>query len=221
MLTTDRIAPGKNYFIQACRKDTEHHGRRRNLVWAELGESPLAVALEPLAILAEVTKVSLAAGTVHDLANGYRNHGWKADNAVMCALACVETNEDFKAVSTSIRTVYRPWVEESASYLQKIVDGANYPGGTCLTAKPYSSTQRECLLFVDGLRFDTGKRLAEMLDCSGFDVTEELSWTPLPSVTATGKAAVTPVRDKIQGQDNNVDFEPAVAETGQSLKGGY
>ena len=36
-----------------------------------------------------------------------------------------------------------------------------------------------------------------------------------------GKAAVTPVCDKICGQDCSADFEPAVADTGQSLKGGY
>ena len=43
----------------------------------------------------------------------------------------------------------------------------------------------------------------------------------LPSVTATGKAAVTPVRDRIRGEDGSPDFEPSVADTGQSLKGGY
>ena len=43
----------------------------------------------------------------------------------------------------------------------------------------------------------------------------------LPSVTATGKAAVAPVRDKISGTDTCDDFEPCVAATGQSLKGGY
>ena len=33
----------------------ERHGRRRSLVWAELGEAPLAYALESLATLAQVT----------------------------------------------------------------------------------------------------------------------------------------------------------------------
>ncbi|MBK9040668.1 MAG: hypothetical protein IPL83_16160 [Bdellovibrionales bacterium] len=34
----------------------------------------------------------------------------------------------------------------------------------------------------------------------------------------TGKAAVTPVKDKITGNAANADFEPCVANTGQSLK---
>jgi hypothetical protein len=48
-----------------------------------------------------------------------------------------------------------------------------------------------------------------------------MSWTALPSVTATGKAAASPVRTKISGTDDCDDFEPCVAATGQSLKGGY
>jgi hypothetical protein len=48
-----------------------------------------------------------------------------------------------------------------------------------------------------------------------------MSWTALPSVTATGKAAASPVRNKISGTDDCDDFEPCVAATGQSLKGGY
>ena len=197
------------------------HGRRRSLVWAELGEAPLACALEHLAAIAEYTKTSLAAGTADDLADGYCNQGWKVDDGVVRALAHVENNSDFEAVKTAIRSVYLPWAEDSARHLQKIVDGDSYPGGTCLTAKPMTTSTGDCLLFVDGLRFDVGKRLAGMLESSGFEVSEELAWTALPSVTATGKAAVTPVCDKICGQDCSADFEPAVADTGQSLKGGY
>ena len=197
------------------------HGRRRSLVWAELGEAPLACALEHLAAIAEYTKTSLAAGTADDLADGYCNQGWKVDDGVVRALAHVENNSDFEAVKTAIRSVYLPWAEDSARHLQKIVDGDSYPGGTCLTAKPMTTSAGDCLLFVDGLRFDVGKRLALMLASSGFEISEELAWTALPSVTATGKAAVTPVCDKIRGQDCSADFEPAVADTGQSLKGGY
>jgi hypothetical protein len=45
-------------------------------------------------------------------------------------------------------------------------------------------------------------------------------WVPLPSVTATGKAAVAPVRDKIRGEEHSRDFDPVLADTGQSLVGG-
>ncbi len=52
-------------------------------------------------------------------------------------------------------------------------------------------------------------------------MTAAIRWAALPSVTATGKAAVAPVRAKISGTDDCADFEPCVAATGQSLKGGY
>lgn len=199
----------------------KQHRRRCSLVWAELGDAPLACAVEHLATVAETTKSGLAAGSLDDLEAGYRSHGWRVDDGVLRALAQVDSSADFDAVATAIRSVYLPWVEESARYLQKLVDGASYPGGTCLTAEATAFSPGDCVLFVDGLRFDTGKRLVGSLEACGFEISEVPTWTALPSVTATGKAAVTPVKDKIRGQDGSADFEPSVADTGQSLKGGY
>jgi hypothetical protein len=199
----------------------KQHGRRRQLVWVELGEAPLAQALEYLAVLAETTTNSLAAGSVEDLAAVYQHQGWRADEAVIRALALVDKPHDVAAVTTAIRAVYLPWAEESARYLQQVVDGASYPGGTIATATRAPRKDNECLLFVDGLRFDAAKRLVALLASAGCQVTEKPVWAALPSVTATGKAAVAPVQDKIRGEDTNAHFEPCVAATGQSLKGGY
>lgn len=199
----------------------QQHGRRRSLVWAELGAAPLACALEHLAIIADRTITCLAAGSVEDLATGYRNYGWQVDDAVIQALSLVNKSDDIDAVTTALRAVYLPWVEESACYLQKLVYGASYPGGTCLTAKATPFDHGDCVLFVDGLRFDVGKRLVMALEKCGFEISEEPAWSALPSVTATAKAAVSPVRNKIRGDDGTPDFEPSIAETGQSLKGGY
>lgn len=199
----------------------KNHSRRRSLVWAELGEAPLACALEHLAAVAENTKNGLAAGTVEDLSAGYRSSGWRADDGVLGALAQINSPVDLEAVATAIRSIYLPWIEESARYLQKVVYDTSYPGGTCLTAKTVHFSHGDCLMFVDGLRYDVGIRLVQSLEEKGFEITEEPAWAALPSVTATGKAAVTPVRDKIQGEYDSPDFEPSVAETGQSLRGGY
>lgn len=216
------LAKAPAHEARAKIKDFEkQHCRRRSLVWAELGDAPLACAVEHLATIAENTKNGLAAGAMNDLAAGYRSYGWRVDDGVLRALAQVDSSANFEAVTTAIRSVYLPWVEESARYLQELVDGASYPGGTCLTVKTAQLGPGDCVLFVDGLRYDVGKRLVESLEACGFEITEEPTWTALPSVTATGKAAVTPVRDKIRGQDGSPDFEPSVADTGQSLKGGY
>lgn len=219
LMTLDKLpAHGARVKINELEKQ---HGRRRSLVWAELGDSPLACAMEHLSTVAELTKNGLDAGSVDDLTEGYNSYGWRVDDGVLRALAQVENSADFEAVKTAIRSVYLPWVEESARYLQKLIDGKSYPGGTCLTKKEASFSPGDCILFVDGLRFDTGKRLVGSLEACGFKIFENPNWTALPSVTATGKAAVTPVRDKIHGGDGSTDFEPSVADTGQSLKGGY
>jgi hypothetical protein len=197
----------------------QQHGQRRQWVWAELGEAPLAQALEHLAVLADITKRGLA-GTAEELAAAYCHQGWRADDAVMRALARVEKPADVEAVSMAIRSVYLPWVEAGAHHLQQVVEGSSYPGGTIDTSAPISCQKGECVFFVDGLRFDAARRLVDRLTSNGFEVTERPTWAALPSVTATGKAAVTPVKDKIRGEDTSADFEPCVAATGQSLKGG-
>ncbi len=45
--------------------------------------------------------------------------------------------------------------------------------------------------------------LAAVLETRGCQVAEAISWTVLPSVTATGKAAASPVRTKISGTDDS------------------
>jgi len=207
-----------------CRKRiidvNKMHRDRRSLVWAELGEAPLACAMEHLAILAEITGEALNAGTIDDITTGYRSWGWRADDAVLRALSCVDKHADWKAVAGAIRTMYLPWIEDSARYLQGLVEKAGYPGETASTHKARYKVHGECILFVDGLRFDIARRLAEILELKDCVVEETICWAALPTVTATGKPAVTPVRDKIHGEEATAAFEPGVAETGQSLKGG-
>lgn len=174
----------------------KEHGYRRSSVWAELGEAPLAMALEHLAELAHITGTGLDAGQVADLQSGYVNQGWRADNAVVRALEQVTNSSDIEAVSSVIRSVYKPWVQDSARYLQALVDSeGSYPGQPGPANRPIPAEPGECLLFIDGLRFDTGKRLKDLLEHAGLTVQEKSVWCPLPSVTGTGKPAVAPLHD--------------------------
>ncbi len=203
------------------RKLEEDHGRRRGLVWAELGEAPLVCALEHVAVVAELSGTGLAAGTVGDLEKGYAGFGWKVDDSAIRAFAGIESPADLEAVKSAVRSVYLPWLEESARYFQKLVYETSYPGGSCMEARGRTYRSGECVLFVDGLRFDAAKRLAGLLSASGVLIAEEPVWAALPSVTATGKPAVSPVAGKIRGEDVSPEFEPVVGNTGQPLKGGY
>jgi hypothetical protein len=169
----------------------------------------------------ELTGTGLAAGTIGDLEKGYAGFGWKVDDSAIRAFAGIESPADLEAVKSAVRSVYLPWLEESARYFQKLVCDTSYPGGLCLTARGKMYGSGECVLFVDGLRFDAAKRLAGLLSASGVMVAEEHVWAALPSVTATGKPAVSPVACKIRGEDVSPEFEPVVGDTGQPLKGAY
>ena len=120
----------------------------------------------------------------------------------------------------AIRSIYLPWAEDSARYLQKLVAELEYPGGNFSSDEKEKYMEGSCLLFVDGLRFDLARRLSKKLEEKGLIVDETPHWSALPSVTATGKPAVSPVRKRIIGEESNADFEPRVAETGQPMKGG-
>jgi hypothetical protein len=201
-LQADLLAAANHPAHEARKKVLElekTHGSRRDLVWAELGESPLAQALEHLAVLADISQNNLAAGTLADLTAGYRNRGWLADDALLKALAYVESNKNFEAVSAVIRAMYLPWAEDSARYLQSIWKKEK-PQTTYGTDKGNTS---ECMLFVDGLRFDCARRLALLLEKSGLIVEESEKWAALPSVTGTCKPAVAPLV-----KENTIAEEP-------------
>lgn len=194
----------------------QRHRHRRQMVWANMGLSPLAQSLEYLGILATVVAhVPLDGGTIEDMASGYRTSGWQADDAVMRALSYVTKPDDQKAVIAAIRAIYLPWAEKSARYLQQLIETEGYPGGNYQTVPRTSYDAGTCILFVDGLRFDIARRLIERLE-PYFGLQETVRWTALPSVTATGKPAVSPVRGLIIGRESTSDFEPEVVESAKS-----
>jgi hypothetical protein len=193
------------------------HGARRRLVWATLDQAPLARSLEPLSELARITRRTLAAGTLRDMQEAYATEGWRADDAVLRALEQARTPETFAAITSAIRSIYLPWAEDAARYLQGLVAAGKPPGGVREPGPPAYVTKNQCVMFVDGLRFDLARRLTARLQERGFSVQEQASWVALPSVTATGKAAVAPVADRIEGTMGSTEFEPVVQSTGAAL----
>jgi hypothetical protein len=182
----------------------KEHVRRKSLVWAELGYSPLAKAVEYLSNLAKTTSDALAAGTVNDLANEYQNWGWKADEAVLKSLAPISSAEDLDAVSIVIRSIYLPWKEESALYLQNKWETDDKKINIS------SQIKEECVLFIDGLRFDCAKRLIEILEQKDLSVEEYVRWSALPSLTGTGKYVAAPIdgANYIKEEPEPYNFEP-------------
>jgi len=188
------------------------HGLRRGWPWARFGWAPLARAIEHLAALAEATKRPLAGPNLDTLAEVYTEGGWKADAAVLEALACVDRTEDVAAVSGAIRCVYEPWLADGAACFQKDVAGGHPAPG-----EPTGIAQGCCVLFADGLRFDVGQRvLAEVRD-RGWEIEASWSWVPPPSVTATAKPAVSPVAGLLDGDPAEDEFRPRIKVEGKPL----
>lgn len=166
------------------------HGARRGWVWAELEEAPLAGALGHLAVLATATRRLLPPGSVSDIVETYVAGAWTTDDAVMRALAAPITKQDRDAVAGAVRALYAGWLDDGARRFQAAVGESaqdyviepvgEWPAGTCL-------------VFVDGLRFDVGRRVEAALSTLGVAATLRPRLAALPTITSTAKPAVSPV----------------------------
>lgn len=207
-------APQARAAVAAAEKE---HGVRRGWLWARMGRSQLATALEHLTELAQRSGNVPVGQTPPELAASYQQIGWRVDHAALQALGCVHSKSDLEAVSGALRAMYLPWLEEAARRLQEAVKstGGLTPVEPSTVNAPAAGT---CTVFVDGLRYDVAMRLQQRLSALG---TTNMSarWTSLPSVTASGKAWCSPVAAFIAGAADDVDFEPRVAADGKPLSG--
>ena len=168
------------------------HRARRQRRWAKLGEAPLARVLEPLARLATEARTPLAGSDVPGLAQAYADAGYAADAALIDALAAAGPHAAL--VGKIARALYWPWIDPLAARFRAALEA----GGAAAQTKPITIAPGTCVLFVDGLRVDLGRRLLDRL--SGAE-SVGFGWrlAPIPTVTATAKPLVTPVADAIRG----------------------
>ena len=181
----------------------KEHAVRRSWVWARLDEAPLALTLVHLHRLAEATRVVPTCETADEMVRWYVEAGWHADAAVLDALRKSTHLNDETALRLAIRSVYVSWLEEVALKFQDLVAKSGYtsPGGE-------KAAEGECLLFVDGLRFDVGQNLAVLLEKANFKVERTTRLAALPTVTPTAKPAVAPIAEQCGGAALPPDFRP-------------
>ncbi len=193
----------------------QKHGGRREWVWAKLNQSPLAAAIRHLAALAGATFTPMAGGTLADMVKAYTEWGWKADAAVLDALAAVARPADVNAVNAAITHVYKPWLRDAAELFQERVRENPLPGREKprLDAVPVGT----CILFADGLRYDVGQKFLAMLAGRIGEVRPSHHFVALPSVTPTAKPAVSPVATKITGTVAGEEFRPCAIQDGKAL----
>jgi hypothetical protein len=194
----------------ACARVLEleaRHGERRGWVWARLGWSPWAKALEPLARLARAAQTPVGGGTLAAAAAAYAESGWRCDAAAMEALALFRSGAEAALVAQVVRALYEPWLEASARHFQALA--ASNAKAAREAVGTTTAEAETCLLFVDGLRFDLAGKLAALLEERSMKV--NLTWriAAVPTVTPTAKPAAAPVGEGIRGGDG-VDFTPLV-----------
>lgn len=168
------------------------HRARRSSVWAQIGEAPVAGALEHLAEVARLTSTGSPETSVSEIAAWYAESGWRADRAAIAALTEVTVKNDVAAVESALTAVYRPWLHETATAMQTAIGPAANVGSYQAAAPPSVSTG-EVIVFVDGLRLDVAHQLADRLKGAGLDVDVTSSLAALPTVTQTAKPALVPI----------------------------
>lgn len=193
------------------------HGPRRKWVWARLGQSPLAGALEHLSGLAKHTAAGLGGDSPNAMADLYARAAYLADDCLLRALAGVKSAEDFRAVVAAARALYLPWVQDAAEHLQKLIVSSPLPSAGSSYNAQIQAAPGTCILFADGLRFDLAQRMIPMAEDRDLRTEHTLRWAAVPTVTATAKPAVTPVAQQITGHRLQESFQPDVLDGNSSL----
>lgn len=201
---------------QACDKveklDNEHK-ERRGWVWAQLGESPYAVALEPLGRLAKTVKSTLGGPTAEAIAADYASNGWRCDRAAIEALCCLKQGVENGLVTKVVRALYEPWLDRSARRFQELMSA---PGVDPHKLTAAVAAERDtCVLFADGLRFDVGAILQVRLEAEGFRARISHRIAPIPTVTATAKPVASPAHGACSGKADAEDFTPVITVSNQ------
>lgn len=170
----------------------DEHRARRDHVWADLGWTPLVLALEHIAALATATSASAAPGSVKAIAQWYANTGWQADRAALRALDEVDRKLDCTAVNAAVATVYTPWLDALARAFQKAIGPAANAGTYKADPAPVLEPG-EVVAFVDGLRLDVAHALVSRLAGMGLTADLTTALAALPTVTPTAKPALVPI----------------------------
>jgi hypothetical protein len=182
----------------------EEHKPRRSYVWADLGRTPLALALEHLADLACRTVTPSPTGSVAHISDWYSTSAWKVDRSVLRALDEVDRQADLAAVSAALTAIYRPWLDHAAKVFQDAVGPEVNSGSYVATAAP-TPVAGEVVVFVDGLRLDVARLLGERLEGAAASVSATVGFAALPTVTQTAKPVLVPIDQALLGPGDALD----------------
>lgn len=201
---------------EACDKVAaldEEHKERRGWVWAQLGESPFALALEPLGRLARAAKRTLGGANAEALIADYVAEGWRCDLAALEALSTLKPGAEHNLITKVVRALYEPWLDRSARRFQELLSGDDADPGKL--AAGIEADAETCVLFTDGLRFDLGMMLQERLESRGIKTRLSHRVAPIPTVTASAKPLASLAHSFCAGGSDAEDFYPLVSDSGK------
>ena len=184
------------------------HGLRREWVWAAIGQSPWARVLAPLSKLVQLAKVAVGGTSLEAAVAAYTDSGWRCDRLVLDALSQFKSEADRRMLGRVIRTVYLPWLEDSARHFQDLV--RNHAPEYRKGVTSVKAEKETCLVFVDGLRYDLGVWLTERLEARSLIARLSHRLSPLPTVTPSAKAAATPISKDVKGTASGEEFLPTI-----------
>ncbi len=193
------------------------HKARQLWLWTELGLSPYLAMLGALIEVNKYTQESFSGPDVEAMTKLYKDKYWHADAAALEAMAAASDDSQRKMVADVLAIIYTPWLARVAENFQRLVQESGYPGAPSdevNEARGHYQVASQLIFFVDGLRFDVAKQLVERLSTK-MDVRLSTHWSALPSLTATAKAAITPVQKMLSGELDNDDFNPIVSDSNQ------
>lgn len=191
----------------------DEHRERRGWVWAQLGESPFALALEPLGRLARAAKRTLGGANAEALISDYVAEGWRCDLAALEALSTLKPGAEHNLVTKVVRALYEPWLDRSARRFQQLLSDDDADPGKL--AAGIEADAETCVLFTDGLRFDLGMMLQERLEARGIKTRLSHRVAPIPTVTASAKPLASPAHSSCAGGSDAEDFYPLVSDSGR------
>lgn len=201
---------------EACKRVLElerEHAERRGWVWGKaLDAAPLAFVVERLAVIATHARKVMGGTTPDEVAKTYIDGAWRADAAAWQAMAMAPESE-LETVRDAVWRLLGDWLNDSAMALQEAIHRRPLPSAK--EAPLVEAPEGGVLFFADGLRYDVGRLLAERLEARGCRVAVRERWAAVPTVTATAKAAISPVARALAGGDVPADFEPKFAANGK------
>lgn len=194
--------------IQTIQELEEAHKERRTWVWAELGKANLTLALKYLSAICRLSEKTYDRKSIKGIESYYLEHGYKIDYAATQALACAKSEKEKTALKETLQGLYSPWVEKLTNDFQTIIKG----DPSIFLDKQVINQEGKFILFVDALRFDLAKVLAEKLQRKKYKVDIQTDWTPLPSLTPTSKPYFSPIATRMSLQSNSNEFRPQTSE---------